>query len=302
VAITDAGGIVRDRIEYSVYGMLTYHSGTNDTPFLFNGRYGVQTDPNGLLFMRARYYNPYLCRFANADPSGFSGGLNFYAFCDGNPISLLDPFGLAAEGMWYDRVASWVNGQVATAQEFYNNNLPWGVAGTLNTGISIIGGVGNTPSALGHLGEGTGTFSANPTLENSAGMFRDVAVGATTMLPVAGILDRAMVVTSADAGANIVGQNFGKLGTSVENPSQTITGFTDHGFTQADVRGLTWDTMQSTVQQPSVVLQQSAGQYLYVSPNAVVVLNPAGRIMTTYPSSMFGPNIQALLKAVVTGQ
>jgi len=30
--------------------------------------------------MRARYYNPYICRFVNADPSGFAGGLNYW-FC-----------------------------------------------------------------------------------------------------------------------------------------------------------------------------------------------------------------------------
>jgi RHS repeat-associated protein len=98
IALTDANGNVTDRIEYSAYGSTRYRSGTNDTPFLFNGRYGVQTDPNGLLYMRARYYNPYICRFINADPSGFSGVLNFFAFADGNPISLLDPFGLATQG------------------------------------------------------------------------------------------------------------------------------------------------------------------------------------------------------------
>ena len=46
--------------------------------------------------MRARFYNPYLCRFLNADPSGFSGGLNHYAYADGNPVSMIDPFGLGA--------------------------------------------------------------------------------------------------------------------------------------------------------------------------------------------------------------
>lgn len=96
VALTDTNGIPKDRIEYSSYGTTTYRSGTNDTPFLFNGRYGVQTDPNGLLYMRARCYNPYLCRFLNADPSGFAGGLNFYAYADGNPVSMMDPFGLGA--------------------------------------------------------------------------------------------------------------------------------------------------------------------------------------------------------------
>ncbi|MFN3409055.1 MAG: RHS repeat-associated core domain-containing protein [Limisphaerales bacterium] len=94
VALTDHAARVTDRIEYSAYGLTTYRSGTNDTPFLFNGRYGVQTDPNGLLYMRARYYNPYLCRFVSADPIGFEGGLNYYAYADGNPVSLIDPLGL----------------------------------------------------------------------------------------------------------------------------------------------------------------------------------------------------------------
>jgi RHS repeat-associated protein len=81
-------------MEYSAYGLITYRSGSTDTPFLFNGRYGVQTDANGLLHMRARYYNPYICRFVNPDPIGFTGGINFYAYADGNPISMIDPFGL----------------------------------------------------------------------------------------------------------------------------------------------------------------------------------------------------------------
>jgi uncharacterized protein RhaS with RHS repeats len=56
------------------------------------------TDANGLYYMRARYYNPYLKRFINADPAGMAGGMNWYAYADGNPISLLDPFGLGAQG------------------------------------------------------------------------------------------------------------------------------------------------------------------------------------------------------------
>ena len=88
---------------------LAYRVGPTETPFLSNGRYGVQTDANGLLHMRARYYNPYLARFLNADPSGFGGGLNFYAYADGNPVSLIDPFGLGAVGASTGR--SWVQSQ-----------------------------------------------------------------------------------------------------------------------------------------------------------------------------------------------
>ena len=98
VALTDHESRVTDRHENSAYGTLTYRFGNTDTPFLFNGRYSVQTDPNGLLYMRVRYYNPYICRFINPDPIGFSGGLNWYAFADGNPVNYLDPFGLCAVG------------------------------------------------------------------------------------------------------------------------------------------------------------------------------------------------------------
>ncbi|PWU12227.1 MAG: hypothetical protein C5B50_21880 [Verrucomicrobia bacterium] len=94
IAITDGNANIRERFEYSSYGMLLYRSDSTDTPFLYNGRYGVMTEANGLLYMQARYYNPYICRFINPDPSGFGGGLNLYAYASGNPISLTDPFGL----------------------------------------------------------------------------------------------------------------------------------------------------------------------------------------------------------------
>jgi RHS repeat-associated protein len=69
------------------------------TLFLYNGQAGVQTDANGLLNMRARYYSPYLMRFLNADPIGFSGGSNWFAYADGNPVSKFDPYGLATIGV-----------------------------------------------------------------------------------------------------------------------------------------------------------------------------------------------------------
>jgi len=47
--------------------------------------------------------------FLNPDPSGFSGGLNFYAYANGNPVSFLDPFGLGAVGE-SGGVWSWIGG------------------------------------------------------------------------------------------------------------------------------------------------------------------------------------------------
>ena len=93
---TDDAGKVIGSAAYSAYGLISFQSGDLETPFLYNGQAGVQTDPNGLLNMRARYYSPYLMRFLNSDPIGFSGGSNWFAYADGNPISLNDPFGLEA--------------------------------------------------------------------------------------------------------------------------------------------------------------------------------------------------------------
>ena len=97
IARTDDNGKVIGRAEHSAYGITFWKEGDMATPFLYNGQAGVQTDSNGLLNMRARYYSPYLMRFLNADPIGFSGGPNWFAYADGNPISLSDPFGLCAE-------------------------------------------------------------------------------------------------------------------------------------------------------------------------------------------------------------
>jgi RHS repeat-associated protein len=43
-------------------------------PFKYVGQYGVMVEPNGLYYMRARYYDPSLGRFISEDPAGFGGG------------------------------------------------------------------------------------------------------------------------------------------------------------------------------------------------------------------------------------
>ena len=61
----------------------------------------MATDSNGLYYMRARYYNPDIKRFINQDIKvgdiGSSQSLNRYAYCEGNPVSMVDPFGLCGE-------------------------------------------------------------------------------------------------------------------------------------------------------------------------------------------------------------
>lgn len=51
----------------------------------------------GLYYNRARYYNPYTGRFLQTDPSGYSDGMNWYAYCGSNPLNCTDPTGLYAD-------------------------------------------------------------------------------------------------------------------------------------------------------------------------------------------------------------
>src|SRR6185503_5236604 len=65
--------------------------GTADTPFQFTGR--ENDGAANLHYFRARYYSPELGRFIAQDPIGFSGGVNVYAYVEGDPAAKSDPEG-----------------------------------------------------------------------------------------------------------------------------------------------------------------------------------------------------------------
>ncbi|MGH6811919.1 MAG: hypothetical protein ACREDM_06065 [Methylocella sp.] len=101
--------------------------------------------------------------------------------------------------------------------------------------------------------------------------------------------------------SDFVGQDFGKLGVGVEKPELDLDGFRRHGSIRSEGRGVSVEEMQNTVSDPLIVLKQSQGQYLYLSDNAVVVLNPSGEVITTYPASKFDATIKEILDFVHRG-
>lgn len=104
IAITDASGNITDTFAYDTYGKLISRTGTSKVIFGYNGRDGVVTDDNGLIYMRARYYSYKMRRFINADVVAGSISnaitLNRFAYANGNPVSFVDPFGLSADSKW----------------------------------------------------------------------------------------------------------------------------------------------------------------------------------------------------------
>ncbi|MDP7025246.1 MAG: RHS repeat-associated core domain-containing protein [Kiritimatiellia bacterium] len=110
LAITDGGGTATDKFFYLPYGELAGRTGTTETPYTFVGRYGVYWEDGPLYHMKARYYHVGLKRWISSDPLGIDGGVNLYAYANGNPQRYLDPWGLggAAAGTFnVDSVPDW---------------------------------------------------------------------------------------------------------------------------------------------------------------------------------------------------
>ncbi|MCK5218237.1 RHS repeat-associated core domain-containing protein, partial [bacterium] len=81
--------------EYYPYGSTSYQARRNQTETPKRYRYtGKERDEEtGLNYHGARYYAPWLGRWASADPIGVNGGINVYAYVHNNPICRNDPNG-----------------------------------------------------------------------------------------------------------------------------------------------------------------------------------------------------------------
>ena len=95
VVTTNGAATLTGACNYGPYGEEV--GNTLPTTLRFCGRWGVQTDPNGLLFLQSRFYHPILKRFISSDTIAGSivdhRTLNTYAYCLGNPIGYIDPMG-----------------------------------------------------------------------------------------------------------------------------------------------------------------------------------------------------------------
>jgi RHS repeat-associated protein len=87
--MTDASGILVDTDSYDSFGNST---GSARTRYGYTGR---ERDPDsGLMYYRARWYDPQVGRFISEDPIEFGGGLNWYVYAINDPLKFKDPEGL----------------------------------------------------------------------------------------------------------------------------------------------------------------------------------------------------------------
>ena len=92
---------------------------------------------------------------------------------------------------------------------------------------------------------------------------------------------------SADGGQWTSGEGGGRGGSEIPTASEKpirlagdITGFTKHGIDQTINRGVSPRAVLDAVVNPIQIIPQSNGTTRYVGGGAVVVLNPAGGVVT----------------------
>lgn len=89
-ALMDASGNVTKEYAYDAFGVEQDIVSSDTNPFRYCGEY--YDKESGNIYLRARYYSPLQGRFTTEDP--IRDGLNWYAYCGGNPVVFVDSFGL----------------------------------------------------------------------------------------------------------------------------------------------------------------------------------------------------------------
>jgi len=137
-ATTDELGKMSTMYEYRAFGEELKKLGSGDAKYTYGGK--ELDDETNLYYFNARYYDATIGRFINVDP--IQDGLNWYVYCNNNPLSFKDPTGL-----WTLQIGGSLNacfGPSATVSGgiilgFNKNGFQLGVYREESVGIGLAG-------------------------------------------------------------------------------------------------------------------------------------------------------------------
>ncbi|MFH1376195.1 MAG: RHS repeat-associated core domain-containing protein, partial [Candidatus Woesearchaeota archaeon] len=173
VATINWDGTVNTRYEYDAFGKVRSETPSGDTrnKNKFVGGHGIvdDSDDDGLIYMRARYYDSEIGRFISRDPIGILGGLNLYVYCDNNPINYVDPFGNCKKyGNLDDAQRQKVQDAIDRLRDIGLNDMADRLQNKLDTGL-INNGAKSEVDPLNPYNINLGDSAYNQGIDNLAG-------------------------------------------------------------------------------------------------------------------------------------
>ena len=280
VQLTNSSGNITKNYSYDAFGtdIGTTQSGgsgsTDSNPFRYAGEYW--DSDTGTYYLRARYYTPSVGRFLTEDPLPYTKtkmpneqeiidplSLNLYTYCWNNPVLYFDSTGNKPH------------------PKYMLNKIEALGGGGPSLGEIIIEKRDQYREGLYEYAKSLG-FSDE---------YAQIAANSSTIAPAGAAASGAAKVAAGATKATTtasIGTQFGKLGVLVKTPNITVNWAktTAHGFERMAERGVT-QKMVETWMRNGKVLEQSGGQFLYITKEGAAVVNKSGQVITAYGSKYF---------------
>jgi RHS repeat-associated protein len=169
---------------------------------------GSTAQPSGLYYYRARMYSPTWGRFLQADPMGYSTGVNLYTYTDNNPLNQTDPSGKCpwCIGAAIGGIAGGISGGIAG----YHATGTWRGMVLGAGGGAVVGAAAGalTPWAVG---------TVTATAANAGGALAGYVAGAATFTAVNAGAGAAGAAAGDVLDYKFAGGGLADLGTDVRN-------------------------------------------------------------------------------------
>ena len=152
----DPSGNLTSSPKYDVYGLVRQNPGTASSAMGFVGGLGHLSEATtGLIYMRARYYDPSLGRFESEDSA--EHGVNWFVYCDNNPVNKVDATGEAGEA-WIEAAAKLLWNAYAAAN---NTDLSFDPTDDLVSNLEKLRSIIDASKAKANADIVAGTIEAN---------------------------------------------------------------------------------------------------------------------------------------------